>query len=67
LTNSLLGLAGTAKTATYWISGLVLIGTLVALGARRVRRMIGARKTDHQHGAVTGHRSSVHVDAGAPR
>lgn len=66
-TNSLLGLAGTAKTATYWISGLVLIGTLVVLVARRFRRMIGARKADRHQGDVVGHRSSVHVDAGAPQ
>ena len=62
-TNALLGLAGAAKTATYWISGLVLIGALVALVAKRSRRMIGARKADRHQGDVVGHRSSVHVDA----
>jgi hypothetical protein len=66
-TNSLVGLAGTAKTATYWISGLVLIGTLVVLVARRFRRMIGAREADRHQGDIIGHRSSVHLDAGAPQ
>ena len=54
-TNSLLGLAGTAKTATYWISGLVLIGTLVVLVAHQLhtvgRRVVAegwrARVVDH--------------------
>ena len=64
-TNALLGLAGAAKAATYWISGLVLIGTLVVLVAKRVRRMVGARKTDSPSGSR--HRPSVYVDAGAPR
>lgn len=66
-TNSLLGLAGTAKTATYWISGLVLLGTLVVLVARRFRGMIGARKADRHQRGVVGHRSVAHVDAGAAR
>lgn len=64
-TNALLGLAGTAKAATYWISGLVLIGTLVVLVAKRGGSMIGARKTDSPSGRR--HRPSVRVDAGAPR
>lgn len=61
-TNALLGLAGAAKSATYWISGLVLIGTLVVLVAKRSRRMIGARKTDSP--PSRRHRPSVNVDAG---
>ena len=64
-TNSLLGLAGTAKAATYWVSGLVLIGALVVLAAKRSRRVIGARKAAPHQGDVVGHRPSVHVEAGA--
>lgn len=66
-TNALLGLAGAAKTATFWISGLVLMGTLVVLVVKRSRLMIGAREADRYQRDVVGHRSSVHVDAGAPQ
>jgi len=64
-TNALLGLAGTAKAATYWMSGLVLMGTLVVLVAKRRGRMTGARRTDSPSGRRP--RPSVHVDAGALR
>lgn len=62
-TNALLGIAGTAKAATYWTSGLVLIGTLVVLVAKRVRRMTDAPTANSPSGR--DHRPSVHVGAGA--
>ena len=52
--SSVLGLASAAKSATSWVAGILLLGTLGALAVVTLRRRVGPRahEVDHASGEV---------------
>ncbi len=54
-TDGVLGYASAAKTITSWVSGLLLIGFVVALGLQAIRRRM---QQDHDRSGPSGHRAT---------
>ncbi len=55
-TNAVLGYASAAKTATFWASGILLLGALAVLGVQLVRRRVRPIHDDASESRSTGRR-----------